>query len=264
MNATLLAAACFQCLFFVFISPGKVRGHTVSITVINKCLFQIWPSAAPNTGHAVLADGGFHLESGHSRLIEAPGNWSGRIWARTGCNFDANSRQPACQTGDCDGRLACNGLIGTPPATLVEISLHADKNTPSYYDVSLVDGYNLPVSITTWPASSACSIRGCLKDLKSVCPAELEVVNEDGEVVACKSACLAFGADSFCCRNEYGSAGKCKPSVYSKLFKDACSWYYSYAFDAPSPLVSCGVTELFITFCPAKWGDDGDDQYESV
>ncbi|KAH0969136.1 hypothetical protein GBA52_029008 [Prunus armeniaca] len=71
------------------------------------------------------------------------------------------------------------------------------------------------------------------------CPEELKVLNSKGEVVACKSACLAFNTDPFCCRNEYGTPAKCKPSVYSKIFKDACPSYYSYAYDSPPPLVTC-------------------------
>lgn len=103
--------------------------------------------------------------------------------------------------------------------------------------------------------NSKCVVQGCVKDLKRVCPQELEVVNGSGEIVACKSACLAFDDDRFCCRNQYGSADKCKPNVYSKIFKDACPSYYSYAFDTPSPLVACTSSEYIITFCPSGWGD---------
>lgn len=92
--------------------------------------------------------------------------------------------------------------------------------------------------------------------MKGSCPLELQVVNGKGEVVACKSACLAFNLDSFCCRNKYGTPQKCKPSVYSKMFKDACPSYVSYAFDQPSPLVSCPADEFVITFCPEKWGGE--------
>jgi hypothetical protein len=87
-----------------------------------------------------------------------------------------------------------------------------------------------------------------------LCPRELEVLNSNGEVVACKSACLAFDLDNFCCRNDYGSPKKCRPNVYSKIFKDACPNYFSYAFDTPTPLVSCGSLEYIITFCPYGWG----------
>lgn len=135
------------------------------------------------------------------------------------------------------------------------MTIQYDQRQPSFYDVSLVDGYNLPVSVTSYkPVSSKCLIRGCNKNLKDTCPPELQVVNDEGQVVACKSACLAFNLDSFCCRNKYGSPEKCKPSVYSSLFKKACPSYVTYAFDTPSPLVSCSSDQFVITFCPDKWG----------
>ncbi|KMT17161.1 hypothetical protein BVRB_2g040720 [Beta vulgaris subsp. vulgaris] len=248
-----------------------VAGHTVSIVITNKCPFTIWPATARNTGHPVIANGGFCLKSEQSTRIQAPWDWSGRIWARTGCSFKAEYQQddhtnstwaPACQTGDCDGRLECNGLIGAPPATLVELTLNTDKNQPSFYDVSLVDGYNLPVSVLV-PSAPKCSIRGCYRDLKAICPLELQVKDGGGNIVACKSACLAFNLDRFCCRNEYRNAEKCTPSLYSDVFKGACPSYVSYAFDSPSPLMSCLVKELYVTFCPAGYGDHSQEQYAS-
>ena len=233
---------------------GSATAHQVTIYVHNKCPFPVWPATASNAGFPVIADGGFYLPSGQTQRIYAPLTWNGRIWARTGCKFNSNW-SPACETGDCEGRLACNGLIGTPPVTLVQIALVEDQSKPSFYDVSLVDGYNIPISVTTKQISSKCTIGGCLKNVNNLCPLELQVLNKTGEVVACKSACLAFNVDRFCCTNEYGTQEKCKPSVYSKMFKDACPSYYSYAFDTPPPLVNCASREYVITFCPSAWGD---------
>lgn len=221
----------------------------------NKCTFPIWPATAPNQGQPVIANGGFYLPPGRTRKFQAPGDWTGRIWARTGCNFDAGNHKPACETGDCDGKLECNGSIGFPPATLVEFTLQVDKKKPNFYDVSLVDGYNLPVEVWTKAVDKKCNIGRCNKNLKAICPEELQVKNWKGEVVACKSGCLAFNLDSFCCRNEYGSPDKCRPNEYSKLFKDACPSYFSYAFDTPPPLVSCPSDVYVITFCPGGFGD---------
>lgn len=67
----------------------------------NKCSFPIWPAVAPNSGHPVLASGGFYLPCGGIKRIDAPLGWSGRIWARTGCDFTSNSKQ-ACETGNCN------------------------------------------------------------------------------------------------------------------------------------------------------------------
>ncbi|XP_043725449.1 thaumatin-like protein [Telopea speciosissima] len=225
------------------------EGAVVTFYFLNLCPFTIWPATAPNAGQAVIADGGFSLKTGKSKRVQAPDTWSGRFWARTECDFTS---KPACQTGDCQGRFACNGTIGMPPATLVEVSLlPTSKSNLNFYDVSLVDGYNLPVSVSAVNAKSNCFVEGCLKNINSVCPVELQVLNDGGTVVACKSACLAFNLDTFCCRNAYGSPEKCQPNMYSKMFKDACPSYSSYAFDKPSPVVSCTSKEYIITFCPS-------------
>ncbi|XP_042455308.1 thaumatin-like protein [Zingiber officinale] len=225
---------------------------SVAFRFHNKCPFPVWPAAAPNAGHPVIAAGGFLLLPNRTRRVRSPPTWNGRFWARTGCDFSSSR---ACQTGDCQGRLACNGTIGTPPATLVEVSLQEVDSEPSFYDVSLVDGYNLPVSVSTWPAEDKCSIGGCTRDVNSVCPRELQVVHEaSGAVVACRSACLAFDLDAFCCRNAYGTPETCRDSVYSRVFKEACPGYFSYAYDAPPPLVNCHAGEYVVTFCPARWG----------
>lgn len=135
----------------------------------------------------------------------------------------------------------------------MQVTLQEGK--PSFYDISVVDGYNLPISVSTKPFDRKCLIKGCAKSISSVCPHELQVMDAEGNVVSCKSACLAFNLDVFCCRNEYRRPEKCKPSMYSKIFKDACPSYISYAFDSPTALISCSSTDFVITFCPSKWGD---------
>ncbi|OAY82558.1 Thaumatin-like protein, partial [Ananas comosus] len=240
-----MALAWLLLVHFIFLD-AHVDGQ-VSFHVINKCPFRVWPAAAPNTGHPVIADGGgFLLQPGQGKQVKAPPTWSGRFWGRTGCSFGSDwgsgsgSEPAGCQTGDCQGLLSCNGSIGMPPATLVEVSLQEDKSKPSFYDVSLVDGYNLPIAVSTRPADRNCLINGCTKSPNSVCPRELSVTDgSGGAVVACKSACLAFDLDVFCCRNSYGTPETCKPTMYSKMFKDACPSYFSYAYDSPPPLVNC-------------------------
>ncbi|KAL6883616.1 hypothetical protein ACP4OV_011030 [Aristida adscensionis] len=235
--------------------------------VANRCPFPVWPAVAPNTGHPVLAGGGFFLPPGRARRVDAPPTWNGRFWARTGCTFSATGVArgggSACLTGDCEGRLACNGSVGSPPATLVEVDLREGQSKGSSYDVSLVDGYNLPVAVSTKPSSGArCAIAGCAKDVNEVCPPELQVTAAAGgagggnrTVVACRSACLAFGLDAFCCRGAYATPAACRGSVYSRLFKDACPAYYSYAYDATAATASgCYAQEYVVTFCPSRWG----------
>ncbi|KAK8937645.1 Thaumatin-like protein [Platanthera guangdongensis] len=208
----------------------------VSFEIRNDCSFEIWPGVAANAGHPVIADGGFFLPPGGEKMIQAPPSWSGRLWARTGCNF-SSILKPACQTGDCQGSLACNGTIGLPPATLLESC-----------------GWLQRTNIRLIKAAKSKVLNSRMQEsVNDVCPQELQVLDKGGDVIACKSACLAFDRDVFCCRESYGSPEKCKPSMYSKLFKEACPSYFSYAYDAPTPLVSCSSKSYVITFCPSKW-----------
>ncbi|KAL7190448.1 hypothetical protein ACSBR2_022679 [Camellia fascicularis] len=268
---------CHLILNNISILVGDSVAQAYTIYATNTCPFPIWPATAPNEGQPVIADGSFYLPPGQTKTFQAPGTWSGRIWARTGCNFTSNLKL-ACKSGDYDGQLHYNGKIGLPPTTLVEMSIQVDKTKLIFYDVSLVDGYCVCQFSTTLPIKHSTGehwqnrlspndlsqkeeipavVRpsGGTPTIKSrMCPQELQVLSKDGEVVACKSACLAFDADEFCCRNEYGSPEKCRPSVYAKIFKDVCPDYSSYAFDMLTPLVNCTSDEHVITFCPSNWG----------
>ncbi|MQM02586.1 hypothetical protein Taro_035353 [Colocasia esculenta] len=247
-----IATSLFLLISFHMILSGW-GADGVTLRVVNMCTFPIWPAVAPNGGHPVLADGGFFLPPGQSRRVMAPWTWSGRLWARTGCDFPRRKR--SCQTGDCQRRFACNGTTGEPPATLVEMTLQPDGR--NYYDVSLVDGYNLPVSISASPDEAECFIGGCVGDPNMACPPELQVRDgRHGEVVACKSACLAFDMDEYCCRNEYASEDACRPSDYSRVFKKTCPHYHSYAYDSPRHLVRCASHVYIITFCPPMLGSN--------
>jgi hypothetical protein len=79
------------------------------------------------------------------RTVNVADNWAGRFWARTGCNFNRNG-QGRCVTGDCGNKLQCNGAGGVPPVTLAEVTLRGAGGL-DYYDISLVDGFNVPVQV---------------------------------------------------------------------------------------------------------------------
>lgn len=88
----------------------------------------------------------------------------------------------------------------------------------------------------------------------SGCPKELQVVGGDGGggggVVACRSACEAFGLDQYCCSGEFANPTTCRPSFYSSIFKRACPRAYSYAFDDGSSTFTCKAYDYSIIFCP--------------
>ncbi|KAF7126259.1 hypothetical protein RHSIM_Rhsim11G0191000 [Rhododendron simsii] len=220
-----------------------VLGATFSF--YNKCDYTVWPGILANAGSPSLDSTGFELPTDSSRTFQAPTGWSGRFWARTGCNFDG-SESTSCSTGDCgSGEVECNGAGAAPPATLAEFTLGTGGQ--DFYDVSLVDGYNVPMIVEASGGSGMCASTGCVTDLNSQCPAELRV--SDGE--GCKSACEAFGSPQYCCSGAYNSPATCKPSVYSEMFKSACPRSYSYAYDDPTSTFTCAGADYTITFCPS-------------
>ncbi|KAH6835227.1 Pathogenesis-related thaumatin superfamily protein [Perilla frutescens var. hirtella] len=236
----------------IFISCHVAHGHsTHDLIIVNNCTHHIWPAFLGNTGQPPLHDGGFHLHRGHHAVVEAPKWWSGRMWARQGCHFNETGKG-WCQTGDCDGQLRCMGAGEKPPATVIELTLGTHASPTHFYDVSVVDGFNLPVSVVPEGGPTAgCRVAACAANLNVCCPNNL-VVRRRGKVVGCKSACLGMGSDEYCCRGKYGSPQTCKPSPYSKFFKDLCPKASSYAFDEPTALDTCIAKKYVITFCPSN------------
>ncbi|KAK6936590.1 Thaumatin family [Dillenia turbinata] len=246
MHRTTLPKFSFLLLFTVLSCT-----HSCTFTITNNCPFTIWPGTLAGSGTPQLPTTGFQLDCGQSLKILAVPGWSGRIWARTGCNFDG-SGIGTCQTGDCAGRLECDGVGATPPASLFEITL-GQGTDKDFYDVSVVDGYNLPLIAAPHGAYGGCNATGCTSDINMGCPKELQVVGaeiEEGAVVACKSACEAFGLDQYCCTGEFANPTTCQPSFYSTIFKRACPRAYSYAFDDASSTFTCKAFDYAIIFCP--------------
>ncbi|XP_030464112.1 thaumatin-like protein 1 [Syzygium oleosum] len=230
-----------SCLVLLSVCRGA-SGAT--FTFVNKCDFSIWPGILSSAGSPKLASTGFELSKGGSRSFQAPTGWSGRFWGRSGCDFDGSGRG-SCATGDCgSGEVECNGAGATPPATLAEFTL--GSGSLDFYDVSLVDGYNLPMIVQGTGKSGACATTGCQTDLNLQCPKELKA--EDG--TACRSACEAFGSPEYCCSGPYSSPATCKPSMYSQIFKTACPKSYSYAYDDATSTFTCSDADYTITFCP--------------
>ncbi|KAJ8772811.1 hypothetical protein K2173_027988 [Erythroxylum novogranatense] len=232
-------------LVLIFLTTSKgVSGATFTVT--NKCGYTVWPGILSNAGSSPLESTGFELPSGGSRSFQAPPNWSGRFWGRTGCTFDPSTGQGSCSTGDCStNQLECKGQNANPPATLAEFTVQSGGQ--DFYDVSLVDGYNLPMIVEPNGGSGSCMMTGCAADLNQQCPAELKVGSGD----ACKSACEAFGNPEYCCSGAYASPDTCKPSTYSEMFKAACPKSYSYAYDDATSTFTCSGADYFITFCPS-------------
>ncbi|KAL3628440.1 Thaumatin-like protein 1 [Castilleja foliolosa] len=215
-------------------------------TVTNNCPQKIWPATLTGQGDAVLS--GFELAPQASKTLNIPSPWSGRFWARFQCSNSDN--RFTCLSGDCNlGKVECNGAGATPPASLVEFTL-AGADGKDFYDISLVDGFNLPVSVI--PDRAGCQATVCPIDINNNgCPDELAVKDPNGGVVGCKSACLALDQPQYCCTGAFDKPGTCPPTNYSRIFKSKCPQAYSYAYDDATSTFTCPTgANYLITFCP--------------
>lgn len=139
------------------------------LIIVNNCKESVWPGILGNAGLPSPKDGGFHLASGEEVVLQVPEGWAGRIWGRQGCCFDEQTGKGSCQTGDCGGFLKCRGIGGVPPATLVEMTLGTSQSPLHFYDVSLVEGFNLPVSMRpVGGGGGAASNRGTSKTVGAI------------------------------------------------------------------------------------------------
>jgi len=226
---------------------GAVVSAT-TFTLTNSCGYTVWPGLLSSAGSPPLPTTGFALAPGESRAVDVPAAWSGRIWGRTLCAADdQGSGRVACATGECgSGTVECAGGGAAPPTTLAEFTLDGAGGN-DFYDVSLVDGSNLPMVVV--PQGGA---TGCLVDLNGPCPADLRVAGSDGAGIACKSACGAYGRPQDCCSGDYSTPATCQPSASSQFFKNACPRAYSYAYDDSTSTFTCATGISYaITFCPS-------------
>ncbi|KAG8646166.1 pathogenesis-related thaumatin-like protein 3.5 [Manihot esculenta] len=244
MARNLSLQGAFLFIFFIIASAQNTSTTTKTFTLFNNCKGTIWP-AIITKGDNNRGDG-FVLKPAQTASYTASSGWSGRIWARTGCNFN-NNGVGSCQTGSCGTSLNCSGP-SSPPNTIAEFTL----GDTDFYDVSLVDGFNLPIGILPLNGKGNCSNAGCESDLRGSCPSELSV-KSNGQVVACRSACDVFNTDEYCCRGAYSEPVACVSSNYSKVFKQACPAASSYAFDKDSTsIITCSASDYAVTFCASR------------
>ncbi|KAI7855250.1 thaumatin [Circinella umbellata] len=178
------------------------------------------------------------VAKGAEKVYELPADWQGRFWGRTDCEGDA-----------------CNDVASAAsPASLAEITFkgYADID---YYDVSFVDGFNLPIKMGpiggdgTGDDEYKCGAPTCAK--VPDCPNDaMKVEGPDGKLIGCKSACSAFNTEETCCSGAHNTPETCGPNEYSKAVKAACPDAYSYAYDDQSSTYTCQSDKYEIIFCP--------------
>ncbi|KAI3892484.1 hypothetical protein MKX03_012702 [Papaver bracteatum] len=221
---TLHSLIFFPILLFSLLSFTAIT-QAATFDILNQCNFPVWAAAVP-------VGGGRRLGPNEAWQINVPAGTAGaRIWGRTNCNFDGSGRG-RCETGDCNGLLACTSF-GQPPNTLAEFALNQFNNL-DFIDISLVDGFNVPMDF------SGCRGIRCTADINGQCPSQLRAPG------GCNNPCTVFKTDQYCC-----NSGNCGPTDFSRFFKERCPDAYSYPKDDPTSTFTCpGGTNYRVVFCP--------------
>lgn len=99
----------------------------------------------------------------------------------------------------------------------------------------------------------SCTYAQCNYLINDECPEELKLYgSSSGYAIGCKSACLAFDTDEYCCRGEHGVPETCKstdwPVNYPDFFKTRCPDAYSYAYDDHKSTFTCVANVYVIEF----------------
>lgn len=191
----------------------------VTVTIKNSCSSKLHVYKLANGGDTDQETTDIVAGSSHDFKVDS--QWAGRFWA--------------CKDGQRD--CAKSGCV-----SLAEFLFNGFGGS-DFYDISFVDGFNLPLDISPHGGSGKCGSPSCSK-LPS-CPKELQT--KSGE---CRSACAAFGTPEYCCTGAYNSPAKCKASKFADGFKKACKDAYSYAYDDATSTFGCRTNKYTVTFCP--------------
>ncbi|KAJ0963580.1 hypothetical protein J5N97_028702 [Dioscorea zingiberensis] len=238
-------------IIFMLLLQGAV-GATLEIE--NSCNYNIWPAISNNPSSPLVPKDltGFLLPPNASKTIPIPSGWSGRLWARTLCAPAGRFHRLNCTTGDCNtGALQC-GSLPHPPITLIDINSASSAALNDSYELTLVAGFNVPVSVIP-PRDSGCRVASCTADVNAACPPELRLVANEGgggdQVIACMSACQALNDDVECCSGEYRGVDKCKPTKYNDFFKGLCPSAMTHFLDNCSTFGCASGSDYVIRFC---------------
>jgi len=244
-----------------------------AIQVVNNCDFDVWPAMQSNKGSVTMlmtdyVNGSKLSSCEKSPWIPFPQGWAGRIWGRTICAFRRGQQYDVaaevnrqCVTGDCSGLLECGKIGATGATTFAEIAFDSgDCAMPrnSIFDVSAVDGHNLPMAWvplncdgTGASQSDVAQAIGCATPANEFeCPLASTVMFE-GQTVACLSGCGTTNSSQTCCTEANGCPWSCPPTDWSLNFKRQCPRLYSYAYDDETTLYSCVHEASYqLVFCP--------------
>lgn len=154
--------------------PNQALTHTV--TFVNQCNFPVWyefenGNGSPTSPDPTPAGGSYQL---NAQVPGQPPSFidlsvneyvNGAVYVRTGCNTATG----VCATGGCQPISAGDPMrcaVGTqpsnfPPSTKFEFTMSAAANADGVYDVSMVNGFNVPGQVRSRAPVDPSNSFGC-------------------------------------------------------------------------------------------------------
>ncbi|WP_265564644.1 thaumatin family protein [Streptomyces hygroscopicus] len=167
--------------------------HTV--TFVNHTGRKVWVGSTVNTDGSKNLSKLPTLEPGQSATVTvpenaAPGHWRGKFFARMGCTGNPGSTFH-CPIGDC-GKFTdhCDPTATEQPVGLAEFNFDTHDGLAPWYDVSYVNAFSVPITITPHDVTgsgSGCATTGCSQNLLPKCPAADLTRWPDGTPMLCTS-----------------------------------------------------------------------------
>ncbi|WP_434445969.1 thaumatin family protein [Lentzea sp. E54] len=197
--------------------------HTV--TFVNNTGQTIWVGSAVNADGSRALTNMPTLQNGQSATIRipetaAPGHWRGKFFARQGCTgtSGANFR---CAVGDC-GIYADRCALGEQPASLAEFNFDSRDRLAPWYNVSYVNAFSVPVTITPVnavvdPGSRSCGTAGCPENLLPYCNPAYVKYGANGQRINCVNP------------------NRDAPTDYSNTIKSRCPKAYAWSKQDTEP-----------------------------
>ncbi|ORX39164.1 thaumatin family-domain-containing protein [Kockovaella imperatae] len=223
-----------------------------TIHVVNSCGSNVYPAYAGKGDQVTLSSGGvappaWELAAGGTTDLIVPDNWeSGRIWLRSG---ECNGNVEKCKIGACvGGGNNCDGkAYGSLGATIAEFGM-GGAEYGDFYDVSMVEGFTVSMSIT--PSTSSCTVASCgaETDILRQCDPRLVWPKGSDQIWGCAAACsagifyLGQGVTTFdwqdcpsCCNGAYLYNCPASNFPFYDVYKPMCKMGYVFAKDDVVP-----------------------------
>jgi hypothetical protein len=180
-------------------SAAACSTGNITYKFVNNCVYDIWLGEFNSSESVGIlpTSGTWQINAGADATVCLPTTWiSGRFWPRTGCSGSGDTLN--CVTGQCgaagQGAADCTkaGVTGNNPQTIFEVTTNSNGGN---YDLSLVNGYNVPMAVVVDGSGCTRDRAGCVADLLNSCPAALQVTVPP---TASGDSNLPCGQNTFC------------------------------------------------------------------